>query len=563
MARIEDQQLVKELLQQELVTKEQLIKIQEVAKATLESDGISKTLLNFIDINELKLAEIISEIFNAPLLKEMNGLSTVSVHGFTKTDFLHRFKMLPIIIDNNELTIATINPPYQNYVDLIKSMTKLHVVPVIITASDFDHLVEFTIKDVEVQKSIDIDFELLDVAKRGEKWAHDSDVSGSLPTAIRVLEKIIETAVNSNASDIHFEMLKTGFLNVRFRLDGVLQRVVTLPQSYSKSLPGVIKQSGSAGSFDNKILHESHGVFEIHEKQINTRINTIITSYGEKIIIRVLKKDLRIMSLNQLGLSLHDLQIFKQLLTYPDAIMLFAGPSGCGKTTTMYSALSELNHNSLNISTVENPIECQIEGINQTSVDQIRNNTISDTIKALFHHDVDILAIGEIREKEEANLLIEAGLTGMVACSSLQSSNAIKALYRLINFGVKYDELALVLGGIIAQRFVRKICPHCVETYRPDKVALENAGLKHLPSDFEMQQGKGCKACLGSGYLGRMPLFEILIINDRISSLIHKGSSYCEVKMEAEKSGFTNLRYDGLRKVLAGITTLEEVLRVT
>jgi len=563
MARIEDQQLVKELLDKELVTKEQLVKIQEVAMATLESDGITKTLLKFIEISEGKLAEIISTIFNAPLIKDMNGLSTVSVPGLTKAEFIHKFKMLPIIIDNSELTIATINPPYQNNVDIIKNMTKLHVVPVIITASNYDHLVEFGIKDVEIQKPIDIDFESLDVTKRGEKWAQESEDAGSLPASKRVLEKILETAVTSNTSDIHFEIMKTGFLNIRFRLDGVLHSVVTLPQSYSKSLPGVIKQSSSSGSFDNKILQENHAIFEVQGQEINTRINTIITSNGEKIIIRLLKKDLRIMSLNQLGLSLRDLLIFKQLLTYPDAIILFVGPSGCGKTTSMYAALNVLNHDSLNISTVENPIECLIEGINQTSIDQMRKHSFSDTVKALFHHDLDVLSIGEIREKEEAELLLEAGLTGMVACTTMQSSNAIKALYRLINFGVKYDELALVLRSIIAQRFVRKICPHCSEKYRPDKDTLENAGLMHLPADFYLQRGKGCKACLSSGYLGRIPLFEILLINDRLSSLIHQGSPYFELKLEAEKYGFTSLRYDGLRKVLAGFTTLDEVFRVT
>ncbi len=563
MAKIEDQQLVKALLEKGLVTTEKLRKIQNVAKAALESDGISKTLLKFLGIDENKLAEIISSIFNVPLLSELNGLSTVTVPGLTKNDFLNRFKMLPIIIDNEELTLATINPPYQNNVELIKSMTKLHIVPVIITASNYDHLVEDSKNERVAPKSIGLDFESLDVAKRGEKWALESEATGSLPAATRVLDNIIETALNTKTSDIHFEIKKTGFLTVRFRSNGVLQRIVTLPQNYSRTLPGVIRQSSPTGSFDNKILEETHSVFETHGKKIDARINSIKTSYGEKIIIRLLKKDLHIMSQSQLGFSLHDLQRFKQLLTYPDAIILFTGPPGCGKTTTMYSALNELNDNSLNISTIENPIECIIEGINQTSINQIRKHSSSDIIKALFHHDVDILSIGEIREKEEAEVLIEAGLTGIVACTTLQSPNAIKALYRLKNLGVKYNELSLVLRGIIAQRLVRKICPHCSEKHEPEKNTLENAGLTNLPADFYLKRGKGCKTCLGTGYLERIPLFEILLINDRIGSLIHQGSPYDELVLEAEKSGFTNMRYDGLRKALAGITTLDEVLRVT
>ena len=183
MAKIEDQQLVKALLEKGLVTTEKLRKIQNVAKAALESDGISKTLLKFLGIDENKLAEIISSIFNVPLLSELNGLSTVTVPGLTKNDFLNRFKMLPIIIDNEELTLATINPPYQNNVELIKSMTKLHIVPVIITASNYDHLVEDSKNERVAPKSIGLDFESLDVAKRGEKWALESEATGSLPAA--------------------------------------------------------------------------------------------------------------------------------------------------------------------------------------------------------------------------------------------------------------------------------------------------------------------------------------------------------------------------------------------
>ncbi len=455
------------------------------------------------------------------------------------------------------------NPPYQNVIELIAKITKLNVVPVIIAASHYDRLAEMAKKETVSSKPSKIDFESIDVIKRGEKWANEAEASGVLPHASRILEKIIETAVNSDTSDIHFENDKAGYLNVRFRLHGVLQSVVTLPSLYVRSIPGVIKQSGSTSTFDNKAFQEGHAIFQVQGQKINTRINTIITSYGEKITIRILKKNLHIISVNELGLSIHDLHRFKQLLTAPDAIILFAGPSGCGKTTTLYSALNDMNKKSLNISTVENPIECIIDGINQTPIDLIRKNSISETIKALFHHDVDVLAIGEIRMKEEAELLIEAGLSGMVACTTIQSANAIKALFRLKNLGIKNDELALVLRGIVAQRFVRKICPHCMENYTPSKEILAKIGLLNLPEDIQLKRGKGCKECFGSGYLGRFPLFEILLINNTLSSLIHRGSSYEEIKTEAEKYGFTTLRYDGLRKALAGITTLEEVLRVS
>ena len=563
MANLEDQILVKELLQQNLVTKENILKIENMAKETIAAEGITKTLLKFLAIDEAKISKIISDHFNIPLLTEINDLTCVEVPGLSKNDLIMKFRIVPIISDKNEVTIAIVDPPYQKIIDLIKKVTNRHVLPVVLKLSDFNELINKSDKKQEITKPIKIDFELIDVEKRGENWAYESETSGILPPANKVLEKLLETALNSKTSDIHFEIVKKGFLKVRFRLQGVLHRVVTLPQIYSQTIPGVIKQSSSVDSFDKKVLQEGHRVFNIQGQKINTRINTIITSYGEKITIRILKKNLHIMSIDQLGLSVHDFQRFKELLIYTDAIILFVGPSGCGKTTTMYSALNELNHNSLNISTVENPIECLIDGINQTSIDQIRKNSISDAIRALFHHDVDVLTIGEIRGKEEADLLLEAGLTGMTACSTLQASNAIKALYRLQNLEVKYNELALVLRGIVAQRFVRKNCPHCVEEYLPDKKVIERAGLLNIPKDTLFKKGKGCKLCLGSGYLDRIPLFEILLINDTLSSLIHRRSSYSEIKMAAEKIGFTSMRYDGLRKAFSGITTLDEVIRVT
>lgn len=563
MAFLEDQILIHELLQKNLLNREKLAQIQNIAKETLESDGITGTILKFLKIDELKIAEIISEKFQIPIIRNVNGLSWVPVSGLSKDDIPARFRFVPVIFDENELTIAIIDPPYQKFIDYLKKVTNRHIVPIVLKFSDFDQLYKNSNAKAEMAKPIKIDFEKIDVAKRGEKWADESEASGILPPANRVLEKLIETALESNASDIHFELSRQKYFNVRFRLDGVLQRVVTLPKIYNKSLPTVIKQSSSMDAFDTKKIQEGHSMFSINGKSINTRVNSIPTSDGEKITIRILKKNLDIICLEQIGLSLHDFYRLKELITYPDSIVLFVGPAGSGKTTTMYSALNECKHISRNIATVESPIECLIDGVNQTSVVTNREYTFTQAIKALFHHDVDLLSLGEIRHKEEAELLIEAGLTGMMAFSTLQASDAIKSLYRLQNLGVHTEELALVLRGIVAQRFVRRICQSCKIDYKPDKETLERAGLLNLETDIKFKRGTGCKSCLGTGFLGRIPLFEILMIDEVISSMIHKGRSYSEIKKAAKRIGFTTMRYDGLRKALAGMTTLEEVVRVT
>ena len=564
MAEVEDKILVQELLQRNLINQEKLAKIKDVALASLKTDGITKTLLKFLTIDEIKIAEIIYEKFNIPQIRKLNGLSYANVPGLPMDELLTDFKIIPIINESNELTIAIINPPYKKTIDVLKKITNQHIVPVVVKASDFDKIINNSQQKIEQIPSLNVDFDDIDVTKLGEQWAQKLEVSANLPPATKVVDKIIKTAVETGTSDIHFEISAKGFLNIRFRINNVLQRIVTLPQQYTTSITSILKQSGTVDSFGRKNIQQGQRVFTFHGKKIPTRINIIPTNTGEKITFRILKEGLQIKRIDELGLSIPDFQRFKKLLSYSNAIILFVGPSGCGKTTSMYAALNELNDKSRNIATIENPIECSIDDINQTAVDIGRDINFTNGIKALFHHDVDILGVGEIRNKEESELLIEAGLTGMLACTTLQATDAIKSIYRLKNLGIKTEELALVIQGIVAQRFVRKVCPFCTQEYQPGRDILEKAGLLNISNNkITFRKGTGCKTCLGSGYLNRIPIFEILLVNETMSSLIYRNASYREIKMAAEKNGFTTMRYDGIRKALSGITTLDEVIRVT
>lgn len=562
MAKNEDEALIKTLLQRDLLKREDLVKLDRSVNVFLSAEGITRTLIKFLKTDEHKIAEIIAEEFDVPQLKSLDGVSWINVPGLINEDLL-KYRIIPIILEEKELTIAFIDPPYRNLVELLEKATHRRITPVIITVTHFDTLSQKKEKVQTILPRKSEIFDTIDVAKRGVKWAQSPETVSNLPSGTNVVLKIIEAAIDIDASDIHFEITQEGFLNIRFRTDGVLQRTVTLPKTYTSSIPAIIKQSGSVDSFKKRGVQEGQVTFTARGRKIHTRINVIPTSRGETLTLRILDKILHVISLDKLGLSHLDFSRFKQLLSYPDGIILFAGPAGCGKTTTMYSALNELNHVSKKISTIENPIECIIDGINQTSVAVGQQITFTEGGRALFHHDVDVLGVGEIRDTEQAELLIEAGLTGMKACSTLQSSDAIKSIFRLQNLGVKKEELSLVLRGIVAQRIVRKVCPYCAEKYRPDKDILQLAELLNLPEGLTLARGKGCKDCFGTGYLKRIPLFETLLIDDKIGSLIYKGSSYGEIKFSAERLGFVPMRLDGLRKALAGVTTLQEVLRVT
>ncbi len=563
MAFPEDQIFIQELIKKGLLTKSQIIQSQNLLREQLNRAGITKTLLTHFKIDEGKIARSIAEIFNIPFMEQVNGLTRTEVEELDVINIPEEFRFIPVLADVNEITIAIKDPPYQKLIDFVKKATNKHIIPIVLKHSDFEYLNNDNITDKKQTKPIQIDFTKLDVEKQGEQWAKEAEISGTLPPANSVLERLLETARETNASDIHFEITSQRTLQIRFRLDGVLQRVVTLPEIYSSSLIQIIKQKASIDSFEKKTASEGQFSIQLGNKKIYCRVNVIPTINAEKIALRIVSQRLEIIRLERLGLSLHDLQRIRHLLSLPNAVILLSGPAGSGKTTTLYSILSELNHYTKNITSVENPVEAYLEGVNQIPLSKNSDLDFPSVTRALFHHDVDILSLGEIRTKQEANLLLEAGLSGMTAFATIQASDAIKTIYRLKNLGVDIEQLALVLKGVISQRFVRKVCPYCASEYLPEPELLEQAGLKKLPHDFKLKRGLGCKNCMGTGYLGRIPVFEVLILNETISSLIYQNKPHREIIAAATNEGFTSLRYDGLRKALAGITTLNEVLRVT
>ncbi|NOZ61478.1 MAG: Flp pilus assembly complex ATPase component [Calditrichaeota bacterium] len=563
MAFQEDQVFIQELIKKGLITKSQIIQSQNLLRTQLSREGITKTLLSHFKLDETKLAQSIAEIFNVPFMEQVNGLSRMEVDELQTVNIPADFRFIPVLVDINEITIAIKDPPYQKLVEFVKKATDKHIITLVLKNSDFEYLNDEKVAEKKSDKPLKIDFSKLDVEKQGLRWARSAEQTGSLPSAKNVLDRLLETARETNASDIHLEITSQNTLVVRFRLNGVLQRVVTLPQSYASSLPKVIKQIASIDNFEKNNIAE--GIFSepLSGNKIQCRVNIIPTATSEKITLRMVNDHLDIIRLERLGLSLHDLQRIRRLLSYHNTVILFSGPAGCGKTTTLYSVLNELNHFTKNITTIETPVEAHLEGVNQISVTTNSDLDFAKVMKALFHHDVDSLALGEVRSKQEAELLLEAGLSGMTAFATIQAADAIKTIYRLKNFGVEIEQFALALRGIVSQRFVRKVCPYCQAEYRPDAEILQNAGLKSLPEDFKFKRGLGCKNCLGTGYLGRIPVFEVLIFNETLSSLVFQNKPYRELFLAAKHEGFTTLRYDGLRKALAGITTLNEVLRVT
>lgn len=559
---VEDEILIKALIKYKLLNREDLPHLEAMFKKFRAAKGLTSLLVNTLKINELKVAQVIAKEFNVPFLPSIEGQTGVNAPGVSD-DELAKLRVIPVILEKKELTVALIDPPYKNMIDTLARSTNRKIIPVIVTASAFKTLWQTkNSKTTPTEKPQNFALESIDISRRGKEWGETADKNTALPSAPNVITKFLESAMDFEASDIHLEMTREGYLDIRVRLDGVLHRMARLPRAYSKTIPSILK-SGSVDPFKKKITQEGQATFSIRGQKIQTKIHVVPTVNGDRIKMRLLNKKLQAKNISELGLANNDFDRLQALVRHPEGIILFASPASSGKTSTMYSVINELKDTKINIAIVEKPIECQIDGINQISLDEKSENEIADVIRAILSHDIDILGVGEIRTKQEADTIVEAGLTGIKVLTTIQAPDAIQTLFRLQNLGMERNQIALVVRGIVAQRFVRKLCTKCKEKHRPEPALLESIGLVNLPPDEYFYRGQGCKACQGTGYQSRIPLYEIFTLNEEVTHVFQRGGMHGEILRVAQATGFTDFRYDGLRKALAGITSLEEVLRVS
>lgn len=389
------------------------------------------------------------------------------------------------------------------------------------------------------------------------------------PPIARLVNTILEYAVKGRASDIHIEPqeIKT---RVRYRIDGVLYEKLTLPKSLHESLISRIKILSQMRIDEKRLPQDGRFTFKIGDQEIDLRVSSLPTVHGEKIVMRLLKKSGGIPALPDLGLTGVTFKNLETAITKPYGIILITGPTGSGKTTTLYSILSRLNRPSVNILTLEDPVEYEIPGINQVQVHPQAGLTFANGLRSFLRQDPNIILVGEIRDKETTILAIQAALTGHLVFSTLHTNDAATAIPRLLDLGAEAFLIASVLDAVVGQRIIRRICPHCKVSYNPtpeieQSIHQELGDL--LPQQYQQQKitlykGKGCDECGGSGYYGRIGIFEVILVNETIAHLILKNSTANEIETEAKKYGLITMKQDGFLKALAGITTIEEILRV-
>ncbi|MGD8590831.1 MAG: type II secretion system ATPase GspE, partial [Chromatiales bacterium] len=378
---------------------------------------------------------------------------------------------------------------------------------------------------------------------------------------IRLINALFTEAIKEQASDIHIEPYESRLV-VRFRVDGVLREVLTPPRAVAPFLVSRIKVMAQLDIAEKRIPQDGRISLKVGNRPVDVRVSTLPSSYGERVVLRLLDKKAGRLDLEHLGMSKKLLQqIDPGVIQRPHGIFLVTGPTGSGKTTTLYAALSRLNTQSRNIVTVEDPIEYYLDGIGQTQVNTKVDLTFARGLRAILRQDPDVVMVGEIRDLETAQIAVQASLTGHLVLSSLHTNTAIGSITRLRDMGIEPFLLSSSLVGVLAQRLVRTLCHHCKQPYRATPRELE---LLELPMDQELTlySPVGCNECHQHGYLGRTGIYELIIIDEELRSLIHKGAGELEMLQHARKYS-DSIRKDGMNRVIAGATTIDEIIRVT
>jgi type IV pilus assembly protein PilB len=478
-----------------------------------------------------------------------------------------KYNVVPVSLMEGTLTVALNDPSDLDTLDSLHHLLKLEIVPQVATPEDIEEALAkyYGGADDSVGQMIqeitegEVDFGPLTALQLGDDG---SAVDADAPI-IKLVNSIIVDAFKGRASDIHLEPLEKTF-RVRYRIDGMLREQKAPPKRLQAAVTARLKLQAGMSIAEHRIPQDGRINMTIGGKQIDLRVSCIPTNHGESIVMRILDKEGLKLGLAELGFFTDDQQTFERLIGLPDGIILVTGPTGSGKTTTLYACLNYINRPDRKIITVEDPVEYILSGINQVQVLEMIGMTFAAALRSMLRQAPNIIMLGEIRDLETASIAINASLTGHLVFSTLHTNDAPSAVTRLVDLGVKPFLVASSTRAMMAQRLVRKICKRCIAPYTPTETELRSLNI-NLASieNANFSKGKGCPDCGGSGHRGRMGIFEIFVIDDEARKLIYEMVPSTVLRARAREMGMKTLREDGARKVVAGVTTAEEVIRAT
>ena len=569
MAASLKERLLEALGDSKLLTDEQLT--EAVAAQKAQGGNLGAILLKKGFIKEKDLAVLLSSSLNLPMLNLSRFSINPDVVKLIPEKTAKQYHVIPISIMGNNLTLCMSDPLNIFAIDDIKVLTNYNIDPVISTEKEIADAIhnyygaESTQLAQILQEVKEADEnEPLEVANTEEEGVVDiqeATKQSKVAPIVKVVNLMVAEALESCASDIHVEPQEKN-LRIRYRVDGALQEAFSLPKKDQNAIITRLKIMSGLDITEWRIPQDGRFRIRMREKEVDFRVSILPTNHGGKVVMRALDKSSLSIGLDKLGYLPQPLKLFEQAITKPYGMILVTGPTGSGKSTTLYSIITQLNTNEKNIVTIEDPVEYQVDGITQIQVNPSIEFTFSTGLRSILRQTPDIVLIGEIRDFETADIAIKASLTGQLLFSTLHTNDACGAITRLMDMGVEPFLVASSLVAVAAQRLCRKICENCKEPYEITPAVLKRLNIK-TSKDATFYHGKGCSKCSNTGYHGRMGTLEVLLIDDAIRDLIIKGKSSDEIKEYAVANGMKTLRENAFKKALSGLTTIEEVLRIT
>ena len=516
-------------------------------------------------ITQQQIADVLAEEFNMETVNLADVRVSAEALEVVPFELANRYKVIPLEVDDREAELAVFDPLDMDAIDSISHVIKRSITCRVAPLEEIDKAIH---QYYEGAKSGAVDdifsgIDDPDAVPSQIDLPSGEDASEEEAPIIKYVHMVISEALKRRASDIHMEPLEKRF-RVRYRIDGVLHEVENPPKRLQPSIVSRIKLMSNVSIAEKRVPQDGRINIDVGTKIIDLRVSTLPTAFGESIVMRILDKEGLNLGLPQLGFFSDDQAAFERIIALPDGVFLVTGPTGSGKSTTLYSALNCINHPDRKIITVEDPVEYEMPGVNQVQVRRDVGMTFSAALRSMLRQAPNIIMVGEIRDKETAEIAINAALTGHMVFSTLHTNDAPSAVSRLIDIGIKPFLVAAAVRAVLAQRLVRRNCPKCRAPFEHDEKLLNSLGIRSDQiADASFMKGEGCEKCNGTGFRGRVGVFEMFQVNEELQSMIYEESSLVALRDKAREMGMRNMREDGIRKIIGGITTPQEVLHAT
>ena len=543
------------------ITQEQLDRALALQKTKHERLGT--ILIEEGIINEQLLIETLELQLGIDFIDLSKVRIPIELASLVPKSIARRHGVVPVRLNKDELTLAMSDP--LNFVALeeVRTATRKRILPKIATTVAVNKAIATLYGNEGVARAIE---EMRDsgaretAAARPQSEEVTEESQQSAPT-VRLVNSILERASAERASDIHIEP-RAEEVVVRMRIDGKLRTVLTVPEELKRTVISRLKIMGGMDITESRLPQDGRANVLVKGHNIDLRMSTLPAMYGEKVVIRLLDKSAQLLDAHAIGLEGENLEKYNKLLASAHGMVLIVGPTGSGKSSTMYTMIRSLNTDEVNLVTLENPVEYDIDGVNQVQINEKVNMTFAGGLRAILRQDPDIIAIGEIRDSETAEIAIRSAITGHLVLSTVHTNDALSAIDRLVDIGVAPYLIADALNGIISQRLVRRICPHCKEAYTPSPETLEAIGCDPKAEGIRFYRGKGCPHCYHTGYVGRTGVFEVLLLDKDFKRAIAEGRHATQLSENVKQGTFSPLSDDCRRLVLAGVTSAEEVINL-